>query len=317
VKFDQHYNKATLAPFTAPNGDIIGAPLFLYVISLWNNQDLLSEHGLSAPETWDDLLNTCRTLSAAGVTPIALGNRGTDAWTSALWMDTLLYQFGGAEFPVNATFGNAAKTWDDPAVAQAATRYKELVDAKCFPKGFAGLTYAQMQALFTRGDAALSLDGSWFAQEFGKGGGEFEVGVSPVPDAPEAASSTGSLQGIIGGTEGLAASAKAGKEKPALLAAFLDAVAANVDEYANSQSALSVAASPQPAGNALQKTLSQQLEQVQELTLSTDLRVPSALHDDFYQSIQGLLAGKVPPDEFGAGMAEAVKREEPNFEKVQ
>ena len=40
--------------------------------------DVLDEHGLEVPETWDDLLDVCDTLSAAGVTTLAGGVK--DGW---------------------------------------------------------------------------------------------------------------------------------------------------------------------------------------------------------------------------------------------
>ena len=51
---------------------------------LWYNVPLLAEHGITPPTTWEELLAACDTLIAAGVIPIASGNK--DLWAAGNWL---------------------------------------------------------------------------------------------------------------------------------------------------------------------------------------------------------------------------------------
>ena len=60
---------------------------------LWINKAIFDEHGLTAPTTWDEFFTVADTLKAAGVTPLALGDR--DGWTALnLFEQILLGELG-------------------------------------------------------------------------------------------------------------------------------------------------------------------------------------------------------------------------------
>ncbi|SAK77756.1 extracellular solute-binding protein [Caballeronia temeraria] len=48
------------------------------------------------PKTWDQLMDTCKKLKAAGITPFSVGGR--DAWTLAGWFDYLDLRLNGNAF---------------------------------------------------------------------------------------------------------------------------------------------------------------------------------------------------------------------------
>ena len=62
---------------------------------LWYNVPLLAEHGVTPPTTWEELLAACDTLAAAGVTPIATGNK--DLWAAGNWLSHLVSRVVGEE----------------------------------------------------------------------------------------------------------------------------------------------------------------------------------------------------------------------------
>ena len=53
------------------DGSVLLAPLRLYWEALYVNTDVLARYGLSAPQTFEQLLTVCMVLSGNGVTPIA------------------------------------------------------------------------------------------------------------------------------------------------------------------------------------------------------------------------------------------------------
>ena len=307
------YAPASLKPLRGDGGHLYGVPDYWYVLALWNNVDLFAEHDMRPPRTWEQLVTACRDLRAAGVTPIAFGDGGQDQWTAGHWVDTLIYQYGGATAVPAATYGRDGASWSDEPFVDAASRFAELVDAGCFPDGFTGMNYTQATSLFLRGRAAMTFTGAWFAPQIASEGGDFDVTVTPLPDAPGAAHSTATAEGIVGGVSALAATTKATDSKPALVAAFLDEFAAEADDYANATEQLSVAADPRPRAGGLQASLTELLKSVGELGPVTDISVPGSLRDPYHQQVQALSAGDLSPHEFADGMAELVERERPNF----
>ncbi|HZV72244.1 MAG TPA: extracellular solute-binding protein [Conexibacter sp.] len=310
------FKPAAVKPLTGANGDVHGIPLAWYILLLWQNKSLLAKHGLEAPKTWDQLLSTCDKLNADGIAPIALGDGGQDQWTAAQWLGTLLYQYGGPTAAIDATYGTGGASWTDRAFVQAATRLKQLIDAKCFPNGFNGLNYSQMSTLFLQQKAALDFTGAWLTSEYQSGGAKFDIEPLPLPDGPGAVNSTGTLHGIVGGVFGLAATTKGVDGNPALVKAFLGAAAASVDDFANANARLSVAVKPDPQGGALQAKLTQMLASVDELAPITDVMLPAALLADYYQNIGALTAGDLSPQAFAKAMAAATDKERPNLPKL-
>lgn len=310
------YNPSTLEPFKDRSGHLNGVPIYSYVILGWANEDLLAEHGVSVPRTWDELLAACGRLSAAGVTPLAMGNAGQDQFTTGQLQDALLYQFGGAGTTRDAAYGTDEVSWTDDNFVSGAEQMKALIAARCFPKGFTGMNYSQMTNLFAQGKAAMTFTGSWFADQVESSGARFRTAVFPLPDAPGATHSTARLDGILGGVNGLAASAKAAEKNPALVAAFLDSFGDVVDDYANTNSQLSVAADPRPQGSALQRSLSQVFSSAREIAPVSDTILPSTLRGEYNGNVVALTSGELTPEEWAKAMAETSERERPNFPEL-
>ncbi len=314
INFDR-YNKASLAPVTMPDGGVYGAPDYWFVMSMWANQALLKSYGVEEPKTWDGLLSACKTLSAAKVIPITLGNGGGDQWTAVQWYDALLYQYTGDVVGVDATLGTNGASFTDPEFVKAAARFRELIDAHCFPPGFTGLNYQQMSSQFISGKAAMNFTGSWFAGEVAAGGAKFNVDVFPLPDVPDAKHSTAKLDGVMGGVSVIAASEKAATKNPALVRAFLQEFTARMDDFANAGDQLSVSATPKPTGGPLQQELTSMLKSVRELVTFTGLRTDSSMIDPWDANTQALTQGSLSPEKFAQAMADAAKRKRPNFPK--
>ncbi|HZV72233.1 MAG TPA: extracellular solute-binding protein [Conexibacter sp.] len=309
----KYYNPATLVPFKDSKGHIDGIPIYSYIILGWDNQNLLSKYRLAVPKTWDELLAACHKLSDAGVIPIAMGNAGQDQFPTGQLQDHLLYQLGGPKLTLNATYGTNGAKWTDPVFVNAAKQMRALIDAKCFPRGFTGLNYSQMSNLFAQGKAAMAFTGSWFANQVGSSGAKFKAGVFPFPDAPGTTHSTASLDGILGGVNGLAASAKAAQRNPAAVKAFLDAFGAAADEYANTNSQLSAAAHPHPTGSGLQAELSQVFQSVKEIAPVSDTILPRAMAGKYNGDVVALTAGDMTPESWAKAMADAAAQEKPNL----
>lgn len=122
---------------------------------LWTNQAVLSEHGLSAPTTWDEFFAAAETLEAAGVTPLALGDR--DGWTALNLFEQILLGTLGAEDYRGIWTG--AVPWTDERVTEALDIFSRVLDH--VNDDHATLSWDQAAAQVVSGDAAMTVMGDW------------------------------------------------------------------------------------------------------------------------------------------------------------
>lgn len=131
-------------------------PLELNIAYIFYNKRIFDEHGLEAPETFEELFEIVDVLNENGVTPIALGNR--DAWTGSMWYMYLADRLGG---DVLTQAINREISFEDPALTQAAEELQKFVDAGAFVQGFNGLADEEAKSMFTSEQAAMYLIATW------------------------------------------------------------------------------------------------------------------------------------------------------------
>ncbi len=84
--------------------------------TVWYNQPLFDQAGVTAPETWEDFVSTSQTLSDSGVTvPVSLG--GSDGWTLTDWFENVYIRTAGAD--MYDQLANHEIPWTDPSVTTA------------------------------------------------------------------------------------------------------------------------------------------------------------------------------------------------------
>jgi len=151
--------EAMLTEFTR-DGKIYGMPygqIITHVI-FWN-ENLFAEAGIETfPDSWDGFLEAIDKLKESGVTPIALGNKGRWVVVDPLF-GTLGYRHHGTEFLAGLKAGEAKFT--DPEFVGAIEDFKELVDRGAFNDDANSLDNKQQRSIYTSGDAAMFIEGSW------------------------------------------------------------------------------------------------------------------------------------------------------------
>lgn len=75
---------AALGPAISLDGQIYALPLSFYTWGLLYRPQLLLDHGVRPPATFEQLLDVCHQLSARGLVPVLLGSR--HPWTLAGWL---------------------------------------------------------------------------------------------------------------------------------------------------------------------------------------------------------------------------------------
>ncbi|UWE09895.1 ABC transporter substrate-binding protein [Actinacidiphila bryophytorum] len=130
-------------------------------VMLFNNKKVLADNGLTAPKTWDDLLNAVKVLKAKHVTPIALG--GGDQWPTLMWYEYMYDRIAGPGLFEKAMGGDKS-AWDSADSRAVLAKLKELIDAGAFGTNYDSVKYTDggSVALVAQSKAAFELMGSWY-----------------------------------------------------------------------------------------------------------------------------------------------------------
>lgn len=130
-------------------------PVFMFY-----NKDVLAEHGMTPPQTWDEFLDDVETLKAAGLTPIALG--GADKWPTLTWFQYMYDRVAGPQLIRDAVAGDPS-VWDSDGSREALDKLRELIDMGGFGDAFDSVSFVGGGSgqLMREGRAAFELQGSW------------------------------------------------------------------------------------------------------------------------------------------------------------
>jgi len=156
--FKSQYNSAIWQP-QGPKGEIyIISPNMAVCTVVYVNTKLQKQLGLSNPKTLDEMIAQVPKIRAAGLDPLAFGNKAQ--WQAqSLLLSMLVDRMGGTEWFDKAMKGTAKFT-DKPFVDAIAV-IKKMVDAKLFPAGVNQLEGPQAWGEFVQGKAVYLLDAGW------------------------------------------------------------------------------------------------------------------------------------------------------------
>ncbi len=160
-------------------------PYSVMAASVMYNKQIFADHGIEVPQTWDELLAACDTLSAAGVTPFYATFK--DDWTVGQgWYD---YSAGGSLDVIEFFDGMWAegtnvgpdssvsfqKDFADP-MAKMTQLTENYVNDDAPSRG-----YGDGNLAFSKGEAAMYLQGPWAFSEIAKTAPDLELGTFPLP----------------------------------------------------------------------------------------------------------------------------------------
>lgn len=145
------------------------------------NRKIFAEHGLEVPQTWDELIEVCEKLKAAGVTPFY----GTlaDGWTALPALNAL-----GAYAARDGFFEQLRAAGEDAADAPVSFRsdWAEVLDQEqtlfsYAQEGYRGRTYDDGNAAFAHGETAMLMQGIWAISQIKAIEPDVDLGVFPYP----------------------------------------------------------------------------------------------------------------------------------------
>ena len=160
---DDYYQRFLPASLSNVTFDdmILGVPVENTAVAIfYYDRQMFEEYGLTAPETWDELLEVAQVLLDNGIRPFSMANAGK--WPSSMWYMYLVDRIGGSDVFASAA-NRLGGTFEDPAFVQAGEMIQELVEMGAFIEGFNGLDYdtGQSRIPMYAGQAAMQLMGSW------------------------------------------------------------------------------------------------------------------------------------------------------------
>jgi raffinose/stachyose/melibiose transport system substrate-binding protein len=146
------------------------------------NQDIFEQQGLAVPETWDQLIDVCEKLKAAGITPF-YGTLG-DSWTGLPSFNAL-----GAYPAAKGFFDKLRAEGDDVSKSSAVSFEKDFAQAldeqgqlfSYMQDGYRGKTYDDGNAAFANGEVAMLLQGIWALSPIKAVNPDIRAGIFPYP----------------------------------------------------------------------------------------------------------------------------------------
>nr|WP_168217364.1 ABC transporter substrate-binding protein [Paracoccus liaowanqingii] len=153
---------AQIAEHMKCEGQWCAAPVNVHRVNwIWGNKQILDEHGIEMPTTWDEFNAAAEKLQAAGVTPLAHGGQN---WQDATIFETVVLGLGGPEFYQQALVDL------DPEALTSDTM-KSVFDEMRVIRGyvddnFSGRDWNLATAMVMNGEAAFQIMGDWAKGEF-------------------------------------------------------------------------------------------------------------------------------------------------------
>lgn len=139
------------------DGKVYAVPYSYYQWGIYYRRDIMQQHGVAEPKTWDDLVSACKKLRGAGVTPVAIGTKFL--WTAAGWFDYLNLRINGLEYHLDLGAGEIPYT--DAKLDAVFEHWRELVDNDCFLENHASYDWVEGTAPLIEGSAAMMLIGNF------------------------------------------------------------------------------------------------------------------------------------------------------------
>ena len=286
------------------DGKQYGVPYNLGMVGVWYNTALFEKAGIDEPPaTWDDFLAAVEKLKAAGITPIALGEK--DKWPGMFWWANLSLRIAGADAMQQA---GEDGSFDGDGFVKAGEELQRLIDMQPFQKGFLAAPWdgaGGEAATMANGRAAMDLMGQWAPFTFAANTKDKapKLGWFPFPVVDGGA---GSADEQFGGGDGFAI----GKDAPPEAVDFVKFLTSM--EIANKGGASGailpvIKGSESSVEDPNMKAVLDTRAEASYVQLYLDQAYPPAVGAAVNDAVQGLFAGKSSPEDVSKSIADAAK----------
>jgi raffinose/stachyose/melibiose transport system substrate-binding protein len=167
------------------DGKIYGIPWGSYnAMGAFYNKNVFSKLNINIPNNYNEFLDICKTVKAAGITPVFEG-AGT-VWPTQIFslcgFQTFVTPAIGGEDGVQKLTKNEIKLKDMPALKDVFTRYYALNKSGYMNKDLASATYDQEEKALSSGTAAMVFQADWMLPDIQtKYNNADDIGYFPLP----------------------------------------------------------------------------------------------------------------------------------------
>lgn len=230
-EFLKNVNEAALEMTKQEDGGYYALPYSRNYMGVYYNQTIFEENGVEIPTTWDEFVQVCETLKAAGITPMGMMGKDPGRVGHTFQCQTVAWSPNGIETIAKVAAGEGQIEGDAEFTAE-------------FEKMKTLLSYANEDALalsdtqcwenFANGQYAMCITGSYARGTIASLNPDAKLGVFPLPN--DTVESTRTLAGI---DAAICISAKASDEEKAAAYRFLEYLAQpeNAQLFCNSDGA--------------------------------------------------------------------------------
>ncbi|MCK5128742.1 MAG: carbohydrate ABC transporter substrate-binding protein [Clostridiales bacterium] len=165
----------------AAGGTLMSIPYQPFVFAFAYNKDIFTEAGVtSSPKTWDEFLDACAKIKAAGYAPLTCD----DAYMTA-WYGYALARFVGQDGVTDVVTNG--KWAEEPAVLKMAQQYEELATLGYISENLPSNVWPMGQnGEFALGEVGMYINGTWLPNEVNAiAGPDFKWGFFNYPAVPD------------------------------------------------------------------------------------------------------------------------------------
>lgn len=309
----EHLSPAMLAAFTIDD-KLYGAPYSQEAKYFYYHIDMFEEMGLSLPANFDELLDICRTVSAAGMPALAFGNQ--ERWEGVHYLTIFNQKMAGEEtIALDYSLSNSADAlFTDPGYVGAFERLLAMQEAGCFGDAVNSTTPDAALIRFVNKVTPMYYQGTWIMGPLKDNGLEGKYGMFRMPPMTDAAAK-GNQNFVLAGPIGLEISSKT---------PYPDAAAKFLDFYVSqsSQQSLLVDTNRIPVrADAVDRDMAapgviavvDDLATAEGTALWLDVVLENSISEVYLNSIQEVLAGAKTPAEAVAAVREQALKVQANL----
>jgi len=173
------------------NGHIYAVPTTMNIVAMFANMDMLKSVGYNdVPKTYDELIDCCDKLVAAGKIPF--GCAGGETWCVTEYLEPLAEKTIGSDTLSKMFAGEGS--YNDAGLAKAVDYLQEWIKKGYFDPAGATTGNEQIKTNFIEGQYAFYQNGSWNCGDI-TAKAKFEVKVAEFPVIDSSKSAIGELIG--------------------------------------------------------------------------------------------------------------------------
>jgi multiple sugar transport system substrate-binding protein len=177
-EFRQRFIPAFFGPGVL-NGNTYGLPVAASARAMFYNKDLLDRAGVSVPQTWEQLVDASRKISALGGGVRGFGMQGKEIETDVYYYYAF-WSHGGRLIDSDGTSG-----LDSAAGYQAAELYKSMIDEGITQDGVTDYTREDVQNLFIEGRLGFVFSLPFLPNQIKEKNPSLPYGVAAIPRATD------------------------------------------------------------------------------------------------------------------------------------